>query len=113
VGVAFYDRRNHPRELDVYAARVDYRRRLLVSQNVRVNRTYASVWDIYYLRPGSTCFVPGRFFGDYIGTAAAGRNVLCVTWADTQLHRHQEMDIWFARVALPRSVRPQLQVVVR
>ncbi len=104
VGVAFYDRRNSPWSLDTYAARVEVSGGVpLPSRNVRVNRANAPVSDIYYIKPGSTCFSPGRFFGDYIGTAAAPHNQLCVVWANTQLRVHARTDLWFARVKLPYS----------
>lgn len=100
LGLAFYDRRRSPSSLDLYAAHVSFRHGFQVSPNVRVNRSQAPISDIYYLAPGSTCFSPGRFFGDYIGTAACGGNMLCAVWADTQLHVYSETDIWFARVNL-------------
>jgi hypothetical protein len=98
VGVAFYDRRRSPDLLDVYAARVHFSGHVLVSPNVRVTGGNAPVGDIQYLPPGSTCFLPGRFFGDYIGAAGDRSGGLCVVWADTQLHIPNETDIWFARV---------------
>lgn len=103
LGLAFYDRRNGSGSLDVYAARVGYRGRFQISRNVRVNRGPSPVSDIYYLRPGSTCFSPGRFFGDYIGVAPAPHHALAVAWADTQLQIANETDLWFARVPLPAA----------
>ncbi len=101
VGVAFYDRRRSVWQLDTYAARVSFSRGFHRSQNVRVNLASAPIADIYYIAPGSTCFSPGRFFGDYIGTAGTADNRLCVVWADTGLHVPDETDVWFARVTLP------------
>lgn len=101
VGVAFYDRRRSPGLLDAYAARVWYSRGVHVSANARMNSNTSPISDIYYLAPGSTCFSPGRFFGDYIGVAGQARGRLCAVWADSQLHVPNETDIWFARVSLP------------
>lgn len=98
VGLAFYDRRNGGGSLDLYAARVTYDGRFHVSPNRRVNRRTSPISDIYYIAPGSTCFSPGRFFGDYIGVAADAGS-LCVVWADTQSHRADHTDIWFARLS--------------
>lgn len=106
VGIAFYDRRRSPGLLDVYAARVWYRHGIHVSPNMRLNRGTAPINDIYYIAPSSTCFSPGRFFGDYIGVAAQPSGTLCATWADTQLHLPNETDIWFARAVVPRQARP-------
>ncbi len=101
LGIAFYDRRNGGWELDVYAVHVVIDGVPRISQNVRLNQGPSPVGDIYYIKPGSTCFSPGRFFGDYIGTAADGRNRLCVVWADTQLQVYPRTDVWFARFKLP------------
>lgn len=100
LGIAFYDRRAGGGRLDVYAAYVAPGPRLRAGNNVRVNAGTSSVWEIPYIAPGSTCFSPGRFFGDYIGTAACAAGVLCVVWADTQTRISGETDVWFARVAL-------------
>lgn len=105
LGIAFYDRRADLQALDVYAARVWPGTRLTVSPNVRINARRAPISSIYYIRPGSTCFSPGRFFGDYIGVAPAPHGNLCVVWADTQLQVYNETDIWFARVH-PRRPAP-------
>jgi hypothetical protein len=107
VGVAFYDRRNGAQRLDVYAARVSFVGQPRASRNIRVNAGTSPVGDIFYIRPGSTCFSPGRFFGDYMGTSTVDSRHLCVTWADTQRRVYNETDVWFARVTLPavRSVR--------
>jgi len=102
VGISFYDRRRGSSQLDVYAADVSYAGGVHVSRNVRVDRGSSPTSDIYYIAPGSTCFSPGRFFGDYIGTSAGKGRALCVVWADTQLHVSGETDLWFARVKLPR-----------
>jgi|SRR5579884_924873 len=102
LGVAFYDRRNGPWELDVYAARVSFDGGFHASTNVRITQGTSPVGDILFLKPGhSSCFYPGRFFGDYIGTAAEGNGDLCIVWADTQAHVYPRTDIWFARVRLP------------
>lgn len=97
-GLAFYDRRRGASTLDVYAARVSFAHGFRASANVRVSRGRSPVDDITYLPPGSTCFLPGRFFGDYIGAAPGANGTLCVVWADTQLQTAGETDIWFARV---------------
>ncbi|HZU12702.1 MAG TPA: sialidase family protein [Chloroflexota bacterium] len=96
VGLAFYDRRAGTGNLGVYATEVAFDGRFHVAPNRRVGRGSSPISDITYIAPGSTCFSPGRFFGDYIGVAAAAGD-LCVVWADTQLHRANETDIWFAR----------------
>lgn len=101
VGIAFYDRRNGSSLLDVYAVRVSFTHGFRASANVRVSRGRSPIGDITYLPPGSTCFLPGRFFGDYIGAASAGGASLCVAWADTRLGIPNDTDIWFARVQLP------------
>jgi hypothetical protein len=101
LGLAFYDRRNSPSQLDVYAARVSFAGGFSRASNVRVTGGTAPVSDIYYIKPGTTCFSPGRFFGDYIGTNAAQGNALFVAWADTQSHTFGQTDIWLARVVLP------------
>ena len=101
LGIAYYDRRNSPWHLDTYAARVSFVGGFHASSNVRVNRRAAPIADLFYIKPGSTCFAAGRFFGDYIG-AAAVNGELCVTWADTGLHVYPESDVWFARVKLPQ-----------
>jgi hypothetical protein len=100
-GLVFYDRRASPWQMDVYAARVSFRGGVRVSRNVRVTAASSSISDIYYLAPGSTCFSPGRFFGDYIGSSACGDGTLCVVWADAQLRVQDETEVWFARVPLP------------
>jgi len=109
IGIVFYDRRISGSQLDAYAARARFDGRIRVSRNLRVTQTTSSISDIFYIKPGSTCLSPGRFFGDYIGSSACGRDTLCVTWADTQLHVYQETDVWFAKVALP-PVPLQVQV---
>lgn len=105
VGLAFYDRRRSGSLIDVYGARAWYRRGIEVSRNVRLNRTNAPVSDIHYIAPNSTCFAPGRFFGDYMGAAAQPHGILCAVWSDTELHIPDETDIWFARVAVPKQPR--------
>jgi hypothetical protein len=100
LGIVFYDRRYHPWELNVYAARASFSHGFRVTRNVQVNRGTSPVADIFYLAPGATCFPGGRFFGDYIGSAPAG-NALVTVWADTQFHQANETDIWLARVELP------------
>ncbi|GAC1464804.1 MAG: hypothetical protein NVS2B16_13400 [Chloroflexota bacterium] len=107
VGLAFYDRRNSPWQLDVYAARVNYAHGFHRAPNVRVGHAPSPISDIYYLAPGSTCFSPGRFFGDYIGTAVSRDDRLCVVWADTQTQVPQETDIWFAKIKLPPVREPR------
>jgi hypothetical protein len=101
LGIAFYDRRDSLYQLSVYAVRVSLASGLHRSANMRVNQQAAPVGDVFYIKPGSTCFSPGRFFGDYIGVSAAPGNAFCVTWADTQRHTYNETDIWFQRINLP------------
>lgn len=103
VGIVFYDRRRSYDLLDVYAARIWYWHGIDVSANVRLNRSASPVADIHYIPPGSTCFAPGRFFGDYIGDAAQPSGRLCGVWSDTQLRVPGETDIWFARVRIPKQ----------
>jgi hypothetical protein len=99
VGVAFYDRRSDPGQLEVYAARASFWHGFKVSQNVRVTSKPSPIADIWFLHNGNSCFPAGRFFGDYIGSAPVG-NDLAVVWTDTQLQQSSETDLWFARVAL-------------
>jgi hypothetical protein len=106
LGIVFYDRRRDWQGLDVYAARVWPDRGMTVSPNVRLNVRRSSISRITYIRPGSTCFAPGRFFGDYIGVAAAPHGNLCAVWADSQLGVYNETEIWFARV---RPRKPSVQ----
>jgi hypothetical protein len=106
LGLAFYDRRGGPGELDLYAARASFQHGFQATPNVRVNTRSSPIADIAYFKQGRTCFPSGRFFGDYIG-AAADRAALDVVWADTQLHQPKETDIWFSRVALPNFLPPQ------
>jgi hypothetical protein len=103
LGVAFYDRRAGPGELDVYATRVSFARGFKATPNLRVNSAPSRIADIAYFKgdsAGDSCFPSGRFFGDYIGAAADG-TALGLVWADTQLHKQGETDLWFARVTLP------------
>lgn len=100
VGIAFYDRRRTLAGLDVYGALISYRGGAHVARNVRLNQRSSPISDIFYIRPGSTCFSPGRFFGDYIGVAASPHHTLSAVWADTQLHIYNETDLWFARLCL-------------
>lgn len=102
VGIAFYDRRTGAANLDVYAVHVHYAGGFHRSANLRVSRGSSPVSDLHYIAPGSTCLASGRFFGDYIGTAATPDNSLCVTWTDTQFHVYQETDLWLARVYFPQ-----------
>lgn len=99
VGAAFYDRRNSWDSLDVYAARVSFKGGFHRYPNIRVSAATGPVGDIYFLAPGqSSCFFPGRFFGDYIGTAPAPNAGLDVVWSGSQSHLTNRTDIWFARV---------------
>ncbi|MGH8192204.1 MAG: hypothetical protein ACREP2_12235 [Rhodanobacteraceae bacterium] len=100
VAASFYDRRRG--SLDLEAARVSLRHGgQHVGPNVRINQRWSPISDIYFIKPGTTCFSPGRFFGDYIGAAAGPGNSVCLVWADTQLHHPDETDLWFARTTLP------------
>jgi hypothetical protein len=105
LGIVFYDRRRGPGLLDMEAARVWFDHGIQVSRNVRLNAHDAPVADIYYIAPGSTCFSPGRFFGDYVGVAAQPHGKLCAIWADTQLRLANETDIWFTRVTIAQRPR--------
>ncbi len=98
VGIVFYDRRRGAGDLDVYAVRASYHQGWHISANVRLNNGPSPVADIQYIPPGSTCFIPGRFFGDYIGVAAGPGGTLLAVWTDTQLQVAGETDIWFARL---------------
>jgi hypothetical protein len=98
VGVAFYDRRNGPGRLDVYASRVRFSGKLTASANVQVNQGASPTADIYYIAPGSTCLSPGRFFGDYIGAAAAPHHRLCVVWSSARSQFPGTTDIWFRSI---------------
>lgn len=114
VGVAFYDRRDSLSDLNIYAARVSYSAGFHAYRNMRVNGGSSPISDVYYIKPGSTCFSPGRFFGDYIGAAPSGGQ-LCVVWADTRLHTRNETDLWFARASLPGPTnrrREALQMLI-
>lgn len=102
VGAVFYDRRRSSGLLDVYAARFSFSGGFHASTNVRLTQGTAPVSDILLLVPGhSSCFYPGRFFGDYIGAAAGQNGELDAVWADTQAHVPNRTDIWFARTRLP------------
>jgi hypothetical protein len=101
IGAVFYDRRSGPAALQVYAVHATFRGGFRSTRNVKVNGGSPQVSDIYYLAPGSTCFAPGRFFGDYIGGQPCGSAELCSVWADTQRRIHNQTDVWFARVPLP------------
>jgi hypothetical protein len=105
VGLTFYDRRGDRNYLNVYAARAWPGKRLSVSANVRLNRRLAPVANMYYIAPGTTCFAPGRFFGDYIGAAAMPGGYLGAVWADAQLRGIGRTDIWFTRVRMPDRAR--------
>jgi hypothetical protein len=100
LAVAFYDRRRSPYDLDVEAVRVSYHGGFHQTANIRVNQSDAPIASIFYIKPGSTCFSPGRFFGDYIGAAGCAPNTACIVWADTQRRIQDETDIWFARMRL-------------
>jgi hypothetical protein len=101
LGIAFYDRRAGPAELNVYAVRASYSGGFHHTVNVRVNGGSSPIDDLHYIAPGSTCLASGRFFGDYIGTAPAPDSSLCVSWTDTQFHVPGETDLWLARVYFP------------
>jgi hypothetical protein len=100
LGVAFYDRRAGPGELDVYAVRASFTHGFAATGNVRVNRAPSPVANVSFFKEANSCFPSGRFFGDYMGTAAGG-TTLGVAWADSQLQQKNETDLWFARVRLP------------
>lgn len=100
VGVAYYDRRAGPRDLGLYAARMRWRSRWSVPRNTRINAGPSPVSRILYIPPGSTCLSPGRFFGDYIGTAAGKNGRLYIVWADGRRGVDRQTDIWFAAAGL-------------
>jgi hypothetical protein len=100
LGVAFYDRRAGGSQLDVYAARASFAGGFRASQNVRANSVSSPIADIASVHNSNSCFPAGRFFGDYIGTAAVG-NQMAVVWADAQRQAKGDTDIWFARLSLP------------
>ncbi|HLJ68836.1 MAG TPA: sialidase family protein [Chloroflexota bacterium] len=102
LAVVFYDQRRGGMVLDTYAARARFGSRFRAYPNLRLDSGTSPVVDMMYVAPGSTCLAPGRFFGDYIGAVAMGRDLGAV-WADTQLHQPDETDVWFARVTLPGS----------
>ncbi len=101
VGVAFYDRRAGPSDLNVYATRASFAGGFHRTANVRMNAGTSPIGDLQYIAPGSTCLAAGRFFGDYIGTAPASDNSLFVTWTDTQFRTPGETDLWLARLYFP------------
>jgi hypothetical protein len=105
LGLAFYDRRAGSGQLDVYATRVSYTHGFGATRNVLVNSAPSPVSDVSYFGKGNaegdSCFPSGRFFGDYIGISAAGPNAVGIVWADGQLQKTGETDLWFARVSLP------------
>jgi hypothetical protein len=101
LGLAFYDRRAGANRLGVFAVHVAFDGTFHRSPNVRVNRRYANIAFIHPIAAGSSCYSPGRFFGDYMGAGAAPRGRLCVTWADSGLGVRDETDVWFAKVGLP------------
>ncbi|HZS94865.1 MAG TPA: sialidase family protein, partial [Chloroflexota bacterium] len=101
LGVAFYDRRDGWNQLGVYAADVTFSPRARVGPNVRINAASTPIGLMLYIRPGSTCFAPGRFFGDYIGAAPGPGRSIDVTWADTALHGVRRTDVWYANQPLP------------
>src|SRR5205085_7294384 len=83
IGIAFYDRRFDSSQLSVYAARASFQGGFHVSPSVRINAGPSPISSIYYVKP-TTCYSPGRFFGDYLGTSAGRGNTFCIVWADTQ-----------------------------
>jgi hypothetical protein len=101
VGVAYYDRRAGPFDLGLYAARVRWRSRATVPRNTRINAGASPVSRILYIPPGSTCLSPGRFFGDYLGTAAGKNGRLYIVWADSRRGVDRQTDVWFAAARLP------------
>jgi hypothetical protein len=101
VGVAFYDRRQSPSRLEIYAARLSFDSGVHRSRNVQVSRILSPVTALYEMKPGQSCFSPGRFFGDYMGTAPGPGNTLYVTWGATRATGSNQVDIWLARVRLP------------
>jgi hypothetical protein len=132
LGVAFYDRRASPDELDVYAAHVAFVAapsapasrtttsphrpaagpRFEMTANVRVDSAPSPVANIAVFNKSNSCFPPGRFFGDYIGAATDG-TALDVVWTGPRPRQSKETDLWFARVALPAfaTTRPRASVV--
>lgn len=100
VGVAFYDQRSGYGVFDVYAARV-----YIASGGLRVGRNIRitdgnSPTDLLYDVPNTSCYEPGRFLGDYIGSAANGSGRFYVIWSDTHRHVHNVSDLWSASLPL-------------
>jgi hypothetical protein len=102
IGLAFYDRRLGPNDLGVYATRVTWGSSVHVAPNVRLNARPSVVDGIDYIKPGSTCLSPGRFFGDYIAVAADGTNSMLATWADATAGPWGQTNIWMRRVQIPQ-----------
>jgi hypothetical protein len=92
--VAFYDRRSNGRDFDVYATGVSgVPGRLKVRGNLRMNASHAPAGLIHYV-PNTSCFFPGRFFGDYISSTVDRWGYYHVIWADTQRQVAGVTDIW-------------------
>jgi hypothetical protein len=92
--VAFYDRRSNGHDFDVYAAGVTgVPGHLKVGANIRLNSGHAPASLIHYV-PNTSCFFPGRFFGDYISSAVDRWGYYHVIWADTQRQAPGVTDIW-------------------
>jgi hypothetical protein len=101
VGVAFYDRRRSPGRLEIYAARLSFHSGFRRSRNLQVSHILSPVTALYEMKPGQSCYAPGRFFGDYMGTSAGPGHTLYVTWGATQAPVSNQVDIWLTRVHLP------------
>ncbi len=100
LGVAFYDRRDGYNNLAVYASRVTTSwRGIRPGANFRLTQGTAPV-DLIRHVPSATCLEPGRFFGDYIASAADGYGYFHVVWADTQRHKRNVTDLFTASVPL-------------
>lgn len=95
-GIAFYDRRTNHTDFNVYAARVvSTKGKLVAGPNVRLNAGPGPEDNIYEV-PSGACVLHGRFFGDYLSSAADAHGTFHVIWGDTQRLANGQTDIWTA-----------------
>jgi hypothetical protein len=106
VAAIFYDRRTDHTSFDVYLAAVRAGAgRLALYPNRRLTHQSSLISDVYYIAPGSTCYAPGRFVGDYITVAAdPATSTFSAVWADTQRHAIGQTDIRFSRIPLSSAL---------
>jgi hypothetical protein len=102
----FYDRRSDHSGFDVYMAGVrDLGSRLALWPNRRLTRHTSSMSNVYYIAPGSTCYSPGRFIGDYITLAAdATTATFSAVWADGQRGKVNQTDLRYSRIPLASAL---------